>query len=57
MVWDETLKLQTTDNEYRRRDLHKAIHTRDFPEWELGIQVLTKRLPRRNITTWSIKRS
>jgi catalase len=38
-VWDEALKLQAADNDYHRRDLHEAIASGAFPEWELGIQV------------------
>ena len=37
-VWDEALKLQAADNDYHRRDLFEAIDTKNFPEWELGIQ-------------------
>ncbi|MHC1550771.1 catalase [Phyllobacterium sp. K27] len=38
-VWDEALKLQAADNDYLRRDLWEAIHTGNFPEWELGLQL------------------
>ena len=38
-LWDEALKLQAADNDYHRRDLHEAIDTGAFPEWELGIQI------------------
>ncbi len=38
-IWDEALKLQAADNDYHRRDLHEAIASGGFPEWELGIQV------------------
>ncbi len=37
-LWDEALKLQAADNDYHRRDLHEAIATGAFPEWQLGIQ-------------------
>ncbi|QWT16664.1 catalase [Sphingobium xenophagum] len=38
-IWDEALKLQAADNDYQRRDLFEAIHTGNFPQWDLGIQV------------------
>nr|WP_310524515.1 catalase [Polymorphobacter sp.] len=38
-LWDEALKLQAADNDYHRRDLHEAIASGAFPEWQLGIQV------------------
>ena len=41
-VWDEALKLQAADNDYHRRDLHEAIDTGGFPEWELGIQAFDR---------------
>jgi catalase len=37
-LWDEALKLQAADNDYHRRDLHEAIESGAFPEWEMGIQ-------------------
>ena len=37
-LWDEALKLQAADNDYHRRDLHEAIASGAFPQWELGIQ-------------------
>jgi catalase len=41
-IWDEALKLQAADNDYHRRDLHEAIASGAFPEWEFGIQVFDK---------------
>jgi catalase len=41
-IWDEALKLQAADNDYHRRDLHDAIASGAFPEWEFGIQVFDK---------------
>lgn len=37
-VWDETLKLQSADNDFHRRDLWEAVNSGAYPEWELGIQ-------------------
>ncbi|MBA8878305.1 catalase [Phyllobacterium myrsinacearum] len=38
-VWDEALKLQAADNDYHRRDLWESIHSGNYPEWELGLQL------------------
>ncbi|SDP37103.1 catalase [Phyllobacterium sp. OV277] len=38
-IWDEALKLQAADNDYHRRDLWEAIHSGNYPEWELGLQL------------------
>ncbi|WFD35071.1 hypothetical protein MCUN1_001920, partial [Malassezia cuniculi] len=40
LVWDESAKLQGADNDYHRRDLYEAIARGDYPEWELGVQVI-----------------
>lgn len=42
-VWDETLKLQSADNDFHRRDLWEAINAGNYPEWELGIQTFDQR--------------
>ena len=42
-VWDETLKLQSADSDFHRRDLWEAIASGDYPEWELGIQTFDQR--------------
>lgn len=42
-VWDETLKLQSADNDFHRRDLWEAINCGAYPEWELGIQTFDQR--------------
>src|ERR1700735_707085 len=42
-LWDEALKLQAADNDYHRRDLHEAINSGAFPEWELGIQAFDQK--------------
>eukprot|EP01119_Soliformovum_irregulare_P008248 TRINITY_DN21379_c0_g1_i1.p1 TRINITY_DN21379_c0_g1~~TRINITY_DN21379_c0_g1_i1.p1 ORF type:complete len:726 (+),score=210.21 TRINITY_DN21379_c0_g1_i1:747-2924(+) len=40
LVWDESVKLQGADPDWLRRDLWDAIEQGDYPEWELGIQVV-----------------
>jgi catalase len=40
LVWDETQKIAGKDPDFNRRDLWDAIDGGDFPEWELGIQVV-----------------
>jgi catalase len=40
LVWDETQKIAGKDPDFNRKDLWEAIEEGDFPEYELGIQVL-----------------
>ncbi|SDG63722.1 catalase [Sinosporangium album] len=40
LVWDETQKVAGKDPDFNRRDLWEAIETGDFPEWELGVQLI-----------------
>ena len=40
-LWDETLKLQGADNDYHRRDLFESIDQGAFPEWDLGVQLIS----------------
>ena len=40
LVWDESAKLQGADNDFHRRDLYEAIDAGDFPQWDLGVQVI-----------------
>jgi catalase len=42
-LWDEAMKLRGADNDYHRRDLHEAIESGAFPEWELGIQAFDQK--------------
>lgn len=37
-VWDEAVKLAGADPDFHRRDLHEAIASGSFPEWDFGIQ-------------------
>lgn len=40
LVWDEAQKISGKDPDFHRRDLFEAIEDGNFPEWELGIQLL-----------------
>lgn len=40
VLWDEAQKISGKDPDFHRRDLWEAIENGDFPEWELGIQVV-----------------
>lgn len=42
LVWDEAQKLAGKNPDYHRRDLWDAIHMGEFPEYELGVQMLTE---------------
>ncbi len=40
LVWDEAQKLAGKDPDFHRRDLWEAIDKGDFPEYELGLQII-----------------
>jgi catalase len=40
LVWDEAQKISGKDPDFHRRDLWDAIAGGDFPEWELGVQIV-----------------
>ncbi|QKY68801.1 catalase [Lentibacillus sp. CBA3610] len=40
LVWDESEKLRGADPDFLRRDLWDAINNGDYPEFELGVQIL-----------------
>ena len=40
LAWDEAQKLAGKDPDFHRRDLADAIAAKDFPAWELGLQVI-----------------
>jgi len=40
VVWDEAQKISGKSPDFHRGDLWEAIEGGDFPEWELGIQVV-----------------
>jgi catalase len=40
LVWDECQKIAGKDPDFNRRDLWDAIEAGDYPEWELGVQLV-----------------
>ncbi len=40
LAWDEAQKLSGKDPDFHRRDLWDAIEAGDFPEYELGLQIV-----------------
>ncbi|HEY5007624.1 MAG TPA: catalase, partial [Caulobacteraceae bacterium] len=40
LVWDESQKIAGKDADFHRRDLFEAIERGDYPEWELGVQIV-----------------
>jgi catalase len=40
VAWDEALKISGKDPDFHRRDLHDAIESGAFPEWEFGVQII-----------------
>ncbi|SFE63460.1 catalase [Alteribacillus iranensis] len=40
LVWDEAQKIAGKDPDFHRRDIWDAINNGDFPEFELGVQVI-----------------
>lgn len=40
LVWDETQKIAGKDPDFNRKDLQQAIDTGNYPEFELGVQLL-----------------
>lgn len=40
LVWDEAQKIAGMDPDFHRRDLFDAIEKGDFPEYELGVQMI-----------------
>ncbi|HEX4111594.1 MAG TPA: catalase, partial [Stellaceae bacterium] len=43
LVWDEATKVSGKDPDFHRRDLFEAIERGDYPEWELGLQIVEER--------------
>lgn len=43
LVWDEALKLMGKDPDFHRRSLFEAIEEGNFPEWELGVQIIPEK--------------
>jgi catalase len=40
LVWEEAQLISGKDPDFNRRDLYEAIERGDFPEYELGLQVV-----------------
>lgn len=40
LVWDEAQKISGKDADFHRGDLHASIEGGDYPEYELGVQVI-----------------
>ncbi len=40
VAWNEAQKISGFDPDFHRRDLWEAIENGDFPEWELGVQIV-----------------
>src|SRR5688572_15545163 len=42
LVWDEAVKISGADPDFHRRDLWEAIEAGAWPEYELGVQIITE---------------
>ncbi len=40
LIWDEAQALTGRDPDFHRKDLWEAIEAGDYPEWELGLQII-----------------
>ena len=40
VTWDEAVKISGADSDFHRRDLWDAIESGQFPEWEMGLQII-----------------
>ncbi|MBC6990512.1 catalase [Hymenobacter sp. BT491] len=40
VMWDEALQISGKDPDFHRRDLWQAIEDGNYPEWELGVQIV-----------------
>ncbi len=40
LIWDEAQILAGRDPDFHRRDLYDAIESGNYPEWELGVQIV-----------------
>ena len=43
VLWDEAVKISGADPDFHRRDLFDAIDSGNFPEWELGFQIIDQK--------------
>lgn len=42
IAWDEAQIISGKDPDFHRRDLWEAIENGDYPEWELGVQIIAQ---------------
>lgn len=42
IAWDEAQIISGKDPDFHRRDLWEAIETGNYPEWELGVQIIAE---------------
>lgn len=40
LIWDEAQLITGRDPDFHRKDLWQAIEAGDYPEWELGLQII-----------------
>ena len=40
VTWDEAVKINGADSDFHRRDLWEAIEAGQYPQWELGLQII-----------------
>ena len=40
LVWDENQKISGKDSDFHRRELWDSIQAGEFPEWDLGVQLI-----------------
>jgi catalase len=43
VAWDEAQNISGKDPDFHRRDLWEAIDSGNFPEWELGVQIVDEK--------------
>jgi catalase len=42
LVWDEAQRISGKNPDFHRQDLYEAIEKGDYPEWELGVQLIAE---------------
>ncbi|MEO2077143.1 MAG: catalase [Bacillus sp. (in: firmicutes)] len=42
LVWDEAQRIAGKNPDFHRQDLYEAIEKGDYPEWELGVQLISE---------------
>jgi len=43
LVWDEAQRIAGKNPDFHRQDLYEAIEKGDYPEWELGLQLIPEK--------------